>query len=310
MKRRSIDEASAVDVFAVIIVVLVIIVGIMSILLYTEMTAPSHGSAGFITVEENDQVHFIYTGYLENSLVFETLDENVAMDNESFPKSLLYEWPEDGVFDPVSFQVGNGIPHENFDGMVDSGRILEEAMIDLRVNETISVIVLPEYGFGDHDPSQVRTLSLTETKNQIEIISSLEFSNRYDAPVIVNTTFKDPTWGWDVRVSEVELGSDDPDVTIVNLPDEGVVYSPYVGFNSRVVRVESGIDGGLGEIELEHILIPSDSNNVMGISPHGDGKFIVVGVNEAAGTFEADFNSEKAGAILRYEITVVEIEKG
>ncbi|MCK4443201.1 MAG: hypothetical protein KAW09_01560, partial [Thermoplasmata archaeon] len=194
-------------------------------------------------------------------------------------------------------------------GMADNGRILEEAMIDLQVNETISVLVMPEYGFGDHDPSEVRTLSLTETMDQIQIISSVDFANRFDSPVVVNVTLKDPIWGWDVRVADVTEGPEDPEVTIVNLPDEGGVYSPYVGFNSRVVRVESGVNEGLGEIELEHILIPSDSNRVMGISPRGDGKFIVVGVNQAAETFEADFNSEKAGSILRYEITVVSVVK-
>jgi FKBP-type peptidyl-prolyl cis-trans isomerase 2 len=40
-----------------------------------------------------------------------------------------------------------------------------------------------------------------------------------------------------------------------------------------------------------------------------EGWFALVGLDEVAGTFVADFNSEKTGESLLYEITVVKITK-
>lgn len=303
------DKASAVDVFAAIVVVLIVIAGIMAVLLYSHVSTPAHDSPGIVTAEEGDEVGIIYTGYLENTLIFETIDLDVAMDNTTYRKSLLYEWPEDSVFDPITLIIGDGLPHDNFQGMAENGRILEDALIGGQENETIVVDVTPENGFGDPDPSLIKTLSLTETLDQIQILTFEEFGNRFDSHVITNATYEDPIWGWDVRVAEIKEGGLERTVTIVNLPDVGGIYSPYVGFQSEVVSVESGVNEGKGEIEIKHLLVPDDSNKVMGDSPHGDGKFMVVGVNEAAGTFQADFNSEKAGTILRYVMTIVSIVK-
>ncbi len=309
MYRIRKDKVSAVDVFAVIVVVLVIVVGIMGLLLYSHMTAPVHESPDALFVEEGDDVHFTYTGYLESSLVFETLDLDIAMDNDTHPKSLLFTWPEYGLFEPIEFRLGNGLPHVNFQGMEENGRVLEDAMVDLGINDTVTVIVLPEEGFGDHDASLIETLSLTETMDQIEVITRTEFGERFGVPATENVTLVDPVWGWDVRVMDVEQGPTDPKITIMNLPDEGELYSPYVGFKTEVVSVESGVNQGRGEIVMRHILVPNDAGKVMGISPHGDGKFIIVDVNLGAGTFRADFNSEKAGAVLRYDIKIVDIVK-
>ncbi len=309
MNRIGRDRASAVDAFAAIVVVLILIAGVMAVLLYTHMSTPAHVSPGIVMVEEGDEVGFIYTGYLENTLIFETLDIDVASDNVTYKKSLLYQWPEDGVFDPIVFVVGDGIGEDEFQGMANNGRVLEEAMIDAQQNETIFVDVTPETGFGDPDPTLIKTLSLTETMDQKQILTFEEFGNRFDSQVIANATYLDPIWGWDVRITHIDESGKDRTVTIINLPDEGGIYTPYVGFQSQVVSIESGVNEGKGEIEMVHLLDPADANKVMGISPHGDGIFMVVGVNSAAGTFQADFNSEKTGAFLRYEITIVSILK-
>jgi len=303
------EEVSAVDTFAVIVVVLIIVAGIMSILLYTHMATPAHESPEFPTVEEGDEVEFIYIGYLENTLVFETIDEDVATDNETYPKSLLFEWPESFLFEPISLTVGRGIHHNNFNGMANNGSILEEAMMNLRVNETNSIDVPIERGFGEPDPSKRVTRSLVEKRDKWETISVVEFGDRFLTLATVNATVTDPRWGWDVRITEMREGPSDPEVTINNLPDEGMIVSPYLGFQSQVISVDDEANEGKGEIVIRHLLVPEDVNKVMGDLPTGEGKFVVIGVNEAAGTYEADFNSEKTGEILRYEIKIVSIVK-
>jgi FKBP-type peptidyl-prolyl cis-trans isomerase 2 len=240
------DRASAVDAFAAIVVVLIVIAGVMAVLLYSQMTSPAHVSPDTVLVEEGDEVGFIYTGYLENTLVFETIDLDVAIDNTTYKKSLLFSWPEEGIFDPLTFVVGEGVLLDNFLGMANDGRVLEDALTGGQENETIVVGVTPETGFGDPDPSLVRTLSLTETIDQIEMMTFGDFGERFDSHVIVNSTIKDPLWGWDVRVSRIDEGAPERMVTIINLPDVGGIYTPYVGFQSEVVSVESGVNEGKG----------------------------------------------------------------
>ncbi|MEE9116654.1 MAG: hypothetical protein V3U09_07140 [Thermoplasmata archaeon] len=297
------------DAFAALVVVLIIIAGVMGVLLYSQMTTEPHKSPDVLEVEERDEIEFTYTGYLMNTLVFETMIEDVAIDNDTYPKSLLFEWPEDGVFGAIPVTVGDGLPHYTFEGMVGNGEILELAMLGMQVNQTKPVVVHPAYGFGDVDPSKILTLSLTETRDIVETLSWGDFGERFLVPPVVNGTVTDPIWGWDVRVTAAQQGPLGPEVTFLNLPEVGDIISPYLGFESKVISVESGANGGIGEITIEHLLDSNDVNKVMGDSPHEEGRFVVVGVNEAAGTFVADFNSEKASVDLLYEITIVSITR-
>jgi FKBP-type peptidyl-prolyl cis-trans isomerase 2 len=303
------EERSAVDAFAALVVVLIIIAGVMGVLLYTHMTQEPHESPDILRVERGDEVEFTYTGYLMNTLVFETMLEDVAIDNDTYPKSLLYEWPEDGVFGAIPFVVGDGLPHYTFDDMAGHGEVLEDAMLGMQENQSKTVTVNPEQGFGDVDPAKIMTLSLTETRDMEEVMAWGDFGDRFGTPPVVNATFIDPIWGWDVRVTNLQSGSLDPEVVVVNLPEVDDIVSPYQGFQSKVISVEYGANEGIGEIVIEHLLDSGDVNKVMGVSPHDEGRFMVVGVNQAAGTFVADFNSEKAGANLLYEISIVSIVK-
>lgn len=303
------DQRSAVDAFAALVVVLIIIAGVMGVLLYSQMTIEPHKSPDVLEIKERDEIEFTYTGYLMNTLVFETMIEDVAIDNDTYPKSLLFEWPKDGVFGAIPVIVGDGLPHYTFEGMAGTGEALEIAMLGMQANQTKSVVIHPDGGFGDVDPSKIVTLSLTETRDIVETLSWGDFGERFLVPPVVNGTVTDPVWGWDARVTEVQEGPLGPEVTFLNLPEVGDIITPYVGFESKVISVESGANGGIGEIIVEHLLDSGDVNKVMGISPHEEGRFAVVGVNQAAETFVADFNSEKAGVDLLYEITIVSITR-
>jgi FKBP-type peptidyl-prolyl cis-trans isomerase 2 len=309
MYRIRREERSAVDAFAALVIVLIIAAGVMGVLLYSHMTQEPHESPDILAVEERDEIEFTYTGYLTNTLVFETMLKDVAIDNDTYPKSLLYEWPDQGAFGAIPFILGDGLPHYTFEDMAANGEILELAMLGMQVNETKTVTVTPEHGFGDVDPSKIVTLSLTETLDIVEVLAWGDFGERFGTPPVVNATFTDPTWGWDVRVTNLQVGPLGQEVIIMNLPVVDDVVSPYEGFESKILSVESGANGGIGEIVIEHLLDSGDVNKVMGVSPHDDGRFTVVGVNQAAGTFVADFNSEKAGVDLIYEITIVSITR-
>ena len=118
------DQRSAVDAFAALVVVLIIIAGVMGVLLYSQMTTEPHKSPDVLEIKERDEIEFTYTGYLMNTLVFETMIEDVAIDNDTYPKSLLFEWPKDGVFGAIPVIVGDGLPHYTFEGMAGTGEAL------------------------------------------------------------------------------------------------------------------------------------------------------------------------------------------
>ncbi|MFQ6059877.1 MAG: hypothetical protein ACE5KV_01080 [Thermoplasmata archaeon] len=300
------ERQSAVDIFATMVVILILVVLAVGFLLYQRMSITPHTSPSYETVDERDEVKFNYVGYYEDNTVFETTIKEVAQDNVSYPKSLLFLWPESNKFEPVMVIIGQGISGENFTGMVDRGKVLEDALIGMKEGDTATVWVDPEEGFEYPDPLKIETRSLIESVEQTQVMLMDDFFQRYHVEIIPNATFVDPFWGWPVRVIWVD--PDTTEVTIRNQPAVGEIVSPYKGFQSEVIAIDSGANEGRGEITVKHLLTEEDAGNVMGVDP-AKGKFAVNSVNESSGTFQADFNSEKAGKRLRYEITVVSILK-
>lgn len=314
MNRLEKDRASAADVFAVIVIVLILITAGLGIVLYQISSKSPHTTPSTVVIDEDDIVEFEYVGRFENTRkVFETSMYDVAIDNETYIKTLSFRWPETDVFEPINVTIGDGISpldFVNFTGMIDDGNILLDEMIGMREGGSRHISLESFEAFGDPDPSKIVTLSLTETLDQVEVLTSIEFLQRMgEVEIIVNATYRDPVWGWDVRIIKEEHVGDIAEVTIRNLPtEEGQRVTPYETFESEVVSIDSAANEGKGEIVLRHLISAEDVNNLMAKSP-SEGRFILVGLDESAGTFVADFNSEKAGKSLIYEVTVVKIVK-
>jgi FKBP-type peptidyl-prolyl cis-trans isomerase 2 len=306
MSRLKREVLSAMDIFATIVVVLILITAVLGFFLYQNLSVEPHTSPTGEVIDDNDVVEFDYIGFFEDNTVFETTIEEVATDNDSYPKSLLFSWPIGGIFQPVEVFMGQGIPGYSFEDMVNKSKILQDALLDMRENETRSVLVTPEDGFLYPDPSKVVTKSLTEKFDQTVVMTEDQFIERYKTGIIQNSTFTDPLMGWEVRIIMVDHNV--KEVTVKHQPDPGEILSPYKGFQSEVTSIDSGANEGKGEITLTHLLTEEDAGKVMG-NFSDEGRFTVVNVDEAAGTFDADYNSEKAGRYLRYEITVVGIVK-
>ncbi len=313
MNRLEKDHASAADMFAVIVIVLILITAGLGIVLYQISSKSPHTSPSIVVVDENDIVEFEYIGRFENTRkVFETTMYDVAINNETYIKTLSFRWPETDVFEPINVTIGAGISpldFVNFTGMIDNGNILLDEIIGMREGESRHISLDSSEAFGDPVPSKIVTLSLTETLDQVEVMTYVEFIERMvEVEIIMNATYHDPVWGWDIRIIKDEQVGDHREVTIRNLPTEGQRVSPYETFESEVVSIDSAANEGKGEIVLRHLISAEDVDNLMAKSP-SEGWFILIGLDEGAGTFEADFNSEKAGKSLIYEVTVVKIVK-
>ncbi|TET89096.1 MAG: hypothetical protein E3J35_11150 [Methanomassiliicoccales archaeon] len=313
MNRLEKDRASAADVFAVIVIVLILVTAGLGIMLYQISSKSPHTTPSTVVIDEDDIVEFEYVGRFENTRkVFETSMYDVAIDNETYTKALSFRWPETDVFEPINVTIGDGISpldFVNFTGMINDGNILLDEMIGMREGESRHIPLKSFEAFGDPDPSKIVTLSLMETLDQVEVLTSIEFLQRMgEVEIIVNATYHDPAWGWDVRIIKEEHVGDIAELTIRNSPTEGQRVTPYETFESEVVSIDSAANEGKGEIVLRHLISAEDANNLMAKSP-SEGWFILVGLDEDAGTFVADFNSEKAGKSLIYEVTVVKIVK-
>lgn len=310
MKGLTKDYTSAVDVFAVLVVILMFITAGLGIVLYQISTKEPHTSPTIVAVEEEDLVNFEYVALFEdNQKVFEINNYSKAVDNETYPKDVAFLWPENGKFEPVNFTVGFGLPGENFTGMIDHGKAIEDELIGMQQGATKTFTLDPDEAFGFPDTSKIRTLNLTETLVQIETMSSVEFLERFEGiELIFNATFNDPIWGWEVRVVDIKYVGDESEVTIRHLPEAPLTIWPYKAFPSEVTKVDSAANEGKGEITVKHLVNAGHIGSVLAQTPSGD-RFKVVGLNEAEGTYEADFNSPKTGRRLVYQVTIVSIQK-
>lgn len=303
MKHRA-HETGGVDIFLVIVIVAILAIGLLGYQLYL-ISVSVRSPAQIERAERTDTVEFDYIGAFADGRVFGTTIKSVATDNISYPKAPSFQYPANGEFSPILFTIGGSIDHKDFHGMAEGGKYLADSMIGMAVGETKDVVVPPEQGFGYPSESLRKTRSLIEELPQYESMTLMDYQKRFQQPALLGRTIKDPFWQWDVVVYYVNHTTDL--VKVRNNPTKGMVVRPYVGWDSKVVEVTSGANEASGKIVVQHLLTEDDAGRVKGTDSEGD--FIVVSVDETRGTFVVDYNDERAGKVLYYQITILSITK-
>jgi FKBP-type peptidyl-prolyl cis-trans isomerase 2 len=301
------DRSGALDIFLTALIILAVL---MAFVIYQAVMLGMSASTGPSpeVIERTDTIEFDYTGSFEDGRVFGTTLKGVADDNVSYPKSLNFTYPSNGQFEPVLTTIGGGFIEQGaaaFFGMVNDGKALENDLLGMRVDETRLIILQPEEAFGSPDPVKSEVRPLVMSVPQYEEITTATYSQRFDSPPFEGKTEKDPFWGWNVIVYYLNRSNDL--VILRHNPAQGMIVSPYESWNTIVEAVDSGANGGEGEIRIRHQLTPDDANRVMGKSENE--RFIVTSVNTDDETFIADFNDERAGKVLYLRITLLTITK-
>ncbi|MFQ5883484.1 MAG: FKBP-type peptidyl-prolyl cis-trans isomerase [Thermoplasmata archaeon] len=303
------DRSGALDAFLTALIILAVI---MAFVIYQAVMLGLSASVGPApeVVERTDTIELDYIGSFEDGRVFGTSIQGVADDNVSYPKSLNFTYPSDGMFKPVLSTIGGGFVEAGaapFLGMVNNGRALESAILGMRVGETRVVILQPEEAYGETDTANVETRPLVETVPQYEEMTTVAYSQRFsqEGPPFEGKSLKDPFWGWDVYVYFLNRTNDL--VIIRHNPVPGLVVTPYTNWQTIVENVDSTANGGMGEIRLRHQLTPEDADRVLGDNMNE--RFIVASVDLDDETFVADFNDERAGKALYLRITLISISK-
>lgn len=301
------NKSGAIDIFLTALIILAVL---MAFVIYQAVMLGMSAETGPSpeVVERTDTIEFEYIGSFEDGRVFGTALKWVADDNVSYPKSLSFAYPSDGQFEPVLTTIGGGFIEEGaaaFFGMVNDGKALESRLLGMRINETRLIVLQPEQAYGSPDPAKSEVRPLVMSVPQYEEMTTAAYSQRFDSPPFEGKTEKDPFWGWNVIVYYLNRTNDL--VILRHNPTQGMIVTPYESWNTVVEAIDSGANGGEGEIRVRHLLTPDDANQVMGKS--ADERFIVTSVNTNDETFVADFNDERAGKVLYLRITLLTISK-
>jgi FKBP-type peptidyl-prolyl cis-trans isomerase 2 len=272
-----------------IFVIMLIVMGILAAGFFF-VSSPQESQEVYIV--NGDTVKVDYIGMFENGKVFDTSMENIAKDNATYVKALSFEYRPTG-YTPLEFVVGAGQMIKGFD----------EAVPGMRVGDQKTVTIPYDKGYGESDPNLVRVRDIVEELPVREVMSTAQFGARFFQDPVLGMSFPDPKWEWQVSVFDITGDQ----VTILNQPELNMIITPYGEWDSQVTEIDSGANGGEGLIRVVNLLEESDENNI--VSTDSTGKFILIDVDLAAGTYTVDYNREVVGKTLIFYIIIVEITK-
>ena len=275
----------------IITIVLAIVIITSGVLGYKYLSRSQDPFQGPETLAETgDKVAINYTGSFEDGTVFDTSLLEVAEDDNIYPKALSFT--EKSVYKPLIFIVGNGDVIKGFD----------DGVMGLGIGQTRTIIVPPEDGYGDADPNLIVKIDLEEKLPLFTTdVNITDFRDVYSLDPVVGTTVFEENWGWNAVVYFVN--EDTGQITLKHEPKIGDVIDYNGAWESEVIGIDSSSNGG--EITIRHLLKDSDANNIY--HEGGEGAFIVVDVDTAAGTATLDYNREVVGKTLIFKITLEEI---
>ncbi|MGI0131758.1 MAG: hypothetical protein ACREDK_01485 [Thermoplasmata archaeon] len=279
---------------------------------------PQPGGTPFV-VRPGDNVTVNYIGIFgsgaESGKVFDTSLYRVASDNVAYPKSLEYHGR--GVaanYTTLAVHVGGSTPSSGYTlGNFSFIQVVPgfwQGLVGIPPNQTHTIIVPPDLGYGPTNPACVATFPLTQNMPIVRTFSGAQFQKAYPGAIAATgSEFSDPHYGWTVMV----LAANASFVTIENLPTLGESASPS-GWPVTVTAIASTANGS-GTITLVNQLTAADAGHLLGkdflgtgpCSSSANGQFIVSSVDPAKGTYTENFNPEVQGQTLIFIVTVVDV---
>ncbi len=298
----------------ILVAVVLIVAGVAAAgYVYAKNRPPS--PAPLLTIQKGYNATVNYIGEFatgpQAGRVFDTSIYAVALNNLTYPKSLLYQpRANESAYTPLAVHVGPTAPSGGY--VINNLSFITvipgfwQGIIGLSGNRTVTVIIPPSLGYGPLNPSCLVTQPLTYTMPTVVTLSRAQFATQYPGvPITVGSTLSQPIYGWPVLLFSANATS----VVLVNQPGVGFVSSPF-GWPVEVTNVTQGPSGG--NLTLHNELSVTQAGLVKGNLPTNQtvchtGTFVVSSVNLASGTFTENFNSQVAGATLKFIITAVDI---
>ena len=297
---------------SILLIVLVVIVlaaaGAAAAFVYEVNKPKAAGSALTVQLGDNATVNYIGTfgSGAQAGRVFDSSIYAVATSNLTYPKSLEYESRgPPSAYSPLPVHVGPNAPSGGYTiGNLTFSTVVTgfwQGLIGLHGNQTKTIVVPPNLGYGPQNQSCVTTAPLGYTVPVLTSVAAASFASLYpNVTAAVGTEFADPTYGWNDTVFAVNAST----VTVQALPGVNFLAMPN-GLPFEVTAVNATT------ITLASTLTAANAGLVLGHAKTGGlcgaTKFIVSAVNVIAGTLTENFNPEVQGEILDFTVTVVDI---
>jgi FKBP-type peptidyl-prolyl cis-trans isomerase 2 len=166
-----------------------------------------------------------YVGFLEDNRVFDTSMWSVAHMG-------LDKWPDFANssatrvqldYNPLSLTLGTGQVIKGW----------EIGLLNMSLGQSKALIIPPDLAYGRFLDQEVNT---TEVKDVYTRTTVSAFTIDYGEAPAVDGQYKQPVYGWTVRVVDVDNVTQD--VVLENLPGAGGNYTPY-GVNATVLNLSS-----------------------------------------------------------------------
>lgn len=251
------------------------------------------------TVKAGDTVTVNYIGKLEDGRVFDTSIHSVAVDNETYPKSLTFIYRGNAtVYEPFDFTVASpdAVNKEVIDGFNDG-------VLGMKKEETKEIVVPVGEGYT-LDESKLITLNLTQSIAVQRTMGISAFGEYFGSTPVSFMLYTDPVYKWDVQV----LFVDDENVMIQNIiPNGGADYKAYSisKDDSYGWQINATYDN-TGNITVRHLLDASSALNVKGLD-YDNSIFFIESVDAANGTAVMNYDREVAGKVITFIVTVLSI---
>ncbi len=302
MSHLSSTRKGATDVFGILVVVSILLIASLAYIILT-LPAPSTRGREILYLQNGDIARVDFVATLDTGEVFATSLASVGDNDKTYPKSLAFDPPL--TYAPINVTMGAPMTGPGFEGLVDQGTGIQQALRGMAIGETRTVTLEPAEAFGVHDPVLVETRNLVESQPLKETVTLPEWNSRFLQVPTEDQTVLDPFWGWPVRVLEFDEGTQL--ITFRAEPQEGDLLTPFKTFQTRVEKVDAAANGGEGLVQVGHLLTSEDEGKVFAEGLQGG--FLVVGVDEAGGTFLADRNDIRRDHAATYEITLLSISR-
>ncbi len=278
------------------------ILAVMIVLLVLASSAAGFlliGKGPIKTVQFGSKFQADYIGKFEDGRVFDTTLYDVAMNNDSYPKSLTYQWTNNSSrFAPVNFTQGLGLIKGFSNGVMG-----------MHEGEWKNFSVSPENGYS-LQTSKLKSINISSTVQVSQRMTYSEFNNRYGLPSNyvpqLHLFLTDPIWGW--RVSVTQAYPSNSTVVVTNEAESGAEYVAYAGPDSSYgwkVRVLS-VEGG--DISAQHLLTPDDVRHLKGYDSSTKTTYILNSVNLDADQAVLYSGKEVDGQELVFTVHVISIK--
>ena len=166
--------------------------------------------------------------------------------------------------------------------------------------------VTPEEGYS-LQTSKLKNISINATVPVSQWMTYSHFSTLYGSDNVPGQflTVKDPIWGWNITVSQVNVANST--LVIKNEPDTGVEYTAYAGpdpsygWKVKVLSVEGG------EMRVQQLLVPDDARHLKGYDSSTETTYILNSVDLADNQAVLYSGKEVDGQALEVTVHVISL---